>query len=681
MPGFYPEILAPAGGFEALKAAVRCGADAVYFGGKTLNARMRAGNFGDDELPQAVAFCHARGVRAYITLNTLVRDSEIDAALKTIGAVCSCGADALILQDPGLAALAREAAPGMKLHASTQMSVQTREGLELLKRGGFSRAVLPRELSRAEIQALAQEPPLELEVFVHGALCMSVSGQCFLSAFLGTRSGNRGLCAGPCRLPFRGGELPNALSLRDLSLLDRPGELAGMSITSLKIEGRMKSPEYVAAAVTACRRALDGEAVDTRALEKAFSRSGFTAGYYEGRRGAAMFGVRSAFDELDSAREAPALHKLYDKETPRVGVDFTLEVFDNTNAALTAEATGKRFTARAQGIAQRAKTLSLTHEKAQMLLGKCGGTPFAAGTVRTQIPGGMYLPDSAVNALRRQALAGLGALLAEPVPVPFTAVIRPAVPHKAAETRLYARFANAAQMPEDLSAFTKVILPLGAEAEKAARNAAPGLEVHAEMPRGIFGGAREVRGDVRSALAAGVRGMFAGTLDAAAIAREEGAPVAAGIGTNIFNTPSLEAFARLGVREAVLSFELSLAQARDLGGELPRGLAAYGRLPLMLTRNCPAGRFDCKACRGPVRIKDRLGIEFPVVCSRGFSEVLNSRPLTLADKRADIKNIDFLLLYFTVESRAQCAQIIRDFMEQKPPQGEFTRGLYYRGAE
>lgn len=681
MPGFQPEILAPAGGFEALKAAVRCGADAVYFGGKTLNARLRAGNFGDDELPGAVAYCHARGVKAYITLNTLVRDSEIEQAMNIIGAVCSSGADALILQDAGLAALARETAPGMKLHASTQMSVQTREGLEALQHAGFSRAVLPRELTRAEMAALADKPPLELEMFVHGALCMSVSGQCFMSAFLGSRSGNRGLCAGPCRLPFRGGDLPHSLSLRDLSLLEHLGELADRGIASLKIEGRMKSAEYVAAAVTACRRALNGEAADTRTLEKAFSRSGFTAGYYEGRPGAGMFGVRSALDELDSAHEAPALRKLYEKETPRVGVDFTLEVFENTDAALTAEALGKRFTARAQGLAQRAKTLLFTREKAQTLLGKCGGTPFAAGAVRTRIPEGMYLPDSAVNALRRQALAGLGELLAEPVPIPFAVVVRSAAPHKAGETRLYARFATAAQMPEDLSAFAKVILPLGAEAEAAARNAAPGLEVHAEMPRGIFGGAREVRKSVRSALAAGVRGMFAGTLDAAAIALEEGAPFAAGIGTNIFNTPSLETYARLGAGEAVLSFELSLAQARDIGGELPRGLVAYGRLPLMLTRNCPAGRFDCKACRGPVKIKDRLGVEFPVICSRGCSEVLNSRPLTLADKRADIKNIDFLLLYFTVESRARCTGIIGDFIEQKPPEGAFTRGLYYRGAE
>jgi len=681
MPGFKPEILAPAGGFEALKAAVRCGADAIYFGGKTLNARIRADNFGDDELPEAVAYCRARGVRAYITLNTLARDSEIGQALKTIEAACSCGADGLILQDTGLAALAREAAPGMKLHASTQMSVQTREGLALLKELGFSRAVLPRELSGPELAALADKPPLELEVFVHGALCMSVSGQCYLSAFLGSRSGNRGLCAGPCRLPFRGGDNAFALSLKDLSLLKYLPELAAMGIASLKIEGRMKSPEYVAAAVTACRRVLDGQEPDNRVLENAFSRSGFTAGYYEGRRGAAMFGVRSAADEHSSRMEAPALRKLYSKEAPRVRVDFNLEISETREVSLTAAAFSKRFTARCENAATRAKTVAFTPEKAEELLGKCGGTPFFAGSIRAQIPGGLYLPDSAVNALRRQALEGLGALLAEPVPVPFAAQARQSALHRGKEMRLYARFASAAQMPADLSAFSKVILPLGAQAETAARNAGPGSEVHAEMPRGIFGSAREIRADVRSALSAGARGMFAGTLDAAAIALEEGAPFAAGIGTNIFNTPSLEAFAHLGAREAVLSFELSLTQARDIGGELPRGLAAYGRLPLMLTRNCPAGRHDCKNCGDEASVKDRLGIEFPVVCSRGCSQVLNSRPLTLADKRADIKNIDFLLLYFTVESRAQCAQIIRDFTGQQPPRGEFTRGLYYRGAD
>lgn len=250
-----PEILAPAGSFDSLTAAVRCGADAVYLGGRELNARRNAANFSDEELAQAVEYCHARGVKVYITLNTLVRDDEMETAMNAVRCACDVKADALILQDVGLTSLIRKAAPDMPLHASTQTSVQTLDGIKMLADMGFCRAVLPRELSKKEIEKIAAQSPIELEMFVHGALCMCLSGQCQLSAVLGSRSGNRGLCAQPCRLPFAAdGGTGHDLSLKDMSLIEYLPELAQMGVLSFKIEGRMKRPEYVAAAVTACKR-------------------------------------------------------------------------------------------------------------------------------------------------------------------------------------------------------------------------------------------------------------------------------------------------------------------------------------------------------------------------------------------------------------------------------------------
>ena len=282
------EILAPAGGYDALVAAVRCGANAVYLGGKALNARRNASNFSDEELREAVAYCHARNVKVYLTLNTLVADSELETAYDAIECACNSHADALILQDIGLVSLVRQVCPDMPMHASTQMSVQSIEGVRQLEKMGFARVVLPRELSESEIAAIAAKTDMELEYFVHGALCMCVSGQCLMSSVLGGRSGNRGLCAQPCRLPFgvnsKGG---NALSLKDLSLVDELRRLEKAGICSFKIEGRMKRPEYVAAAVTACKNSLNNinDYNIDEALRAVFSRSGFTKGYFEGKLG------------------------------------------------------------------------------------------------------------------------------------------------------------------------------------------------------------------------------------------------------------------------------------------------------------------------------------------------------------------------------------------------------------
>ena len=256
-----PEILAPAGTYEALIAAVRSGADAVYLGTSAFNARMKAENFAGEKLKEAVDYCHARNVKVHITVNTLLLDREIKEALDTIKLIAESGADAVILQDLGMAYLFRQCAPDIERHASTQMSVGTLSGVRLLDELGYKRAVLPRELSKSEIKEIKDNCTAEIEIFVHGALCMCVSGQCYMSSIFGARSGNRGLCALTCRLPFKvcGGNTDSALSLKDLSLAKRIGELEEVGVCSAKIEGRMKRPEYVAVAVSACAHARDGD--------------------------------------------------------------------------------------------------------------------------------------------------------------------------------------------------------------------------------------------------------------------------------------------------------------------------------------------------------------------------------------------------------------------------------------
>ncbi len=680
------EILAPAGSFESLKAAVRCGAGAVYFGGKSLNARRSAENFDDGELQEAVNYCHARGVKAYITLNTLLADSDFDRVIQITQRACATGADALILQDLGLAAFVRQAAPDMALHASTQMSVQTPAGLKVLKELGFSRAILPRELTRAEIVKLAENAPHELEMFVHGALCMSVSGQCYMSAMLGSRSGNRGLCAGPCRLPFAAENGTGFdLSLKDQSLIEHLNDLTGLGIVSFKIEGRMKRPEYVAAAVTACREALRGELKPdmTQSLQAVFSRSGFTDGYYRAGRGKSMFGTRQKEDVTAAAPVLSTLARLYDNEKPLVPVDFAFTCVAGEPLTLAAGAWGKSVFTQSETIPQPAKNSPLGRETAEEQLQKCGGTQFYANTIEIELDEGLNVPVSAINSLRRQALESLNSALEQRKPLSFAAPTAPAPPvHRAKTPALYARFAAAAQIPGDIQHIKRVFLPLDTAEKELKKLTDNGVNTAVELPRGIFGNSEKIIGLLRRAKGAGVKTACAGTLDGVALARGEGFAIQAGLGTNIFNTRAMAAEAAMGISEAALSFELTLEQAAAIGGTLPRGLVAYGRLPLMLTRNCPvANGKKCADCGGYGKITDRMGIDFPVVCVNGCAEVLNSRPLYMADRMNEIKNMDFILLYFTVETKEECGRIIDAYRYGKPPQGEFTRGLYYRGVE
>ena len=700
---------------QAVIAAVRAGADAVYLGTQDFNARRGAENFDEETLKTAVGYCHARGVRVHITLNTLVSDEELPRALETLRHVCALGADVLILQDLGLAALCRACAPGLPRHASTQMSVQTPDGVALLKKLGYCRAVLPRELTKGEIESLRKSTDLELEVFIHGAQCMCVSGQCYMSAMLGARSGNRGLCAQPCRLAFSAGAPGrHDLSLRDLSLMDRLQELAGLGVESFKIEGRMKRPEYVAAAVKAARNAMNGERDPalTAALEAVFSRSGFTSGYYDDRRGKEMFGIRRKEDvTAATGKVLSALARLYDKETPRVSVEFFLSVLKNEPPSLTAKAAGKTVFAAADVVPEPARTKPLTEDALRERLQKCGGTPFYVSRMEIDLDDGLSLPASVLNALRRDALERLEKALSDVKPIDFTYAINflngknssgipPAentqcftlsdlektsknLPQTADKTPTFHVYVeNDHQIPNDLSNVENLYLPLNFK-ENSVENVKNRVKcVGIALPRGIFGKTEAVKAALRRAKAHGIQTALCFTLDAVAIAQNCDMEIHTGFSINVFNSASVSVLENLDVKSITLSPELTLAQLRQIRSHVPRGIFAYGRLPLMLTRNCPVANVKrCSDCKGQSDLTDRLGVKFPVRCNFGCSEVFNSRPIVLSDRMAEFSDMDFLALSFTTESRAEADAVLQAYRTGAKANEPFTRGLYYRGVE
>lgn len=676
------EILAPAGSLDALRAAVRCGANAVYLGGKVLNARRNASNFSEEELAQAVEYCHARNVKVYLTLNTLVSDGELETAYEAVKCACRVNADALILQDLGLAAVVRRVSQSIPMHASTQMSVQSIEGIRTLEKLGFSRAVLPRELSEKEIIAISSQTDMELEYFVHGALCMCVSGQCLMSSVLGGRSGNRGLCAQPCRLPFgvnsKGG---NNLSLKDLSLVDELGRLEKAGICSFKIEGRMKRPEYVAAAVTACKNSLNNidDADITDSLHAVFSRSGFTKGYFEGKLGKEMFGTRRKEDVEGAAGVLSGLQRLYDNENPLIPVDFSLTFKENKPMKLAVSALGFSAQAVSEKMPEKALNKPLSREELVQRISKCGGTQFYANGASVDFTEGLNVSAGAINALRRNALELLEKEIIKRENAAVSDYSLSVKPHKTDSAQFHARFFAQEQIPEELSGISRVILPIESDGETVEKLKEKGLEIAVEIPAAVFSNTDLYINKLKTLKCYGADMAWICTLDGMGIAEKAGLKFVSGFGMNIYNSESVAEIERLGAADCLVSCEMSLSDAAKLGGNLPRGAMIYGRIPLMLTRNCPVkNKINCTQCGGKSVLVDRMGARFPVICKNGVSFVLNSVPVWLADKTNEIRNLDYGLLYFTNETKNECAGVINAYNNNEKAENGFTRGLYFR---
>lgn len=678
-----PEILSPAGSFDSLTAALRAGADAVYLGTGSFNARRNAANFTDNDLMKAAALCHRQGAKLYVTLNTLINDDELPRVLDTVELICHAGADGVIVQDLGVARLIRQAAPSLHLHASTQMSIHSPAALPLLKDLGFTRVVAAREMSLSELRDFcdaASKLGMEVEVFVHGALCMCVSGQCYLSAMLGGRSGSRGLCAQPCRLPFSSeGGTGFDLSLKDLSLISRLDMLRDIGVASFKIEGRMKRPEYVAAATAACRNMLDFGCIPddlNSALSGIFSRSGFTAGYFEEMTGKEMFGRRTDADVQLSKEVLTSLHGLY--RTERQTVELT--------GSLTAEKDGAelRLTDGENTVSAFCDTLpsdkDMSRDFVLSKLSKLGGTNYYLKDLEVNLPPGVFIQAGALSQLRKQCTEQLDAVRSKRHSHKFCPPKLTRNSVKAhTQISLIGRFDRPEQIPDDLSGLKAVSLPIESDFEKAVLP--ENIIKIIDIPRGIFGKEAYIAERLELAVKSGFTAALCGNLSAFPLAKAAGLNIIADFGINIFNSHSLDTAAGLGAKAALLSCELTAKQMTKLSGDIPAGAVIYGRIPLMLTRNCPIKNgTSCAECGRKSSLTDRKGIEFPVLCRLGCSELLNSRPIVMSDRLKEL-SLDFGMLYFTTESKNDCANIIEAYISGKAITKDYTRGLFYRGVE
>lgn len=682
------EILAPAGAFESVKAAACTGASAVYIGAQQFSARASATNFDEDEIIKAAQYCHERGLKLYLAVNTLIRDDELSQALNTVSLACKAGVDALIVQDLGFAALVKQAAPYMPLHASTQMSVHTPGGARLLYSLGFKRVVIARELSKEEIHEIVNSCPIETEVFVHGALCMCVSGQCQFSALLGGRSGNRGRCAQPCRLPFT---LDNAkgngaaLSLKDLSLLDHIQELEKIGVTSAKIEGRMKRPEYVAAATSACMSALNGTLDEQKKnnLESVFSRSGFTDGYYTGNIDSNMFGVRSKENVTAADNKLfSQLKALYKDERQHLPLTLKFTLKHGEKARL--EAHSGSYYAESEGESPEAAVkVAISEEKAEAQLKKTGGTPFALDEIKLEIDDGLAYPLSAINAMRRECLQSLSEQYAKVSDKPFNSITLDKItPYRTNErVKIRARLTNC-DIPQELSDCELVYVPLFSADKDILHLLECGFNIGVEIPRMIFGKESAAIRRLSEVKALGVSHALVSNIGAVEFAKNAGFTVHGSFALNAFNTQALNMLSKIGLDDIELSQELTAEQIKALGGSIKRGVVSCGRLPLMVTRACPAknGGQQCRDCNKHRYIIDRKRNALPLKCDGFSTEVLNPVPTYAQHIFENADFIDFVTLRFSVESRDEILNIFNAVKNNRHLSGEYTNGLYKRGV-
>ena len=685
------EILAPVGSADALTAAVRSGADAVYLATTRFGARASAKNFDTEQLKSAVTFCHQRDVKVYLTMNTLLKDTEMSVAIDTAKNACRMGIDALIVQDVGFADVIRKSVPDLPLHASTQMSIHTPKGAELLYRLGFKRVVLARELSREEIREIVASCPIETEVFVHGALCMCVSGQCYFSSVLGGRSGNRGQCAQTCRLPFsvEGGN-GHDLSLKDMSVLEKLRELQSIGVTSAKIEGRLKRPEYVASAVNVARQFLDSGYADKESclqLKNVFSRSGFTDGYYTAHRGRHMFGIRQKEDVLSaSTKVLNQIHAVYKNEYQRIPVEFCFSLAQNSPAHLTAAIPEKNISVECFGDnGEIALTKPITAEKITEQLLKTGNSPFKVSSIACNVQEHTALSLSAVNRIRRDGIEQLTEKLMAAYQTSAISEI-PLLPFRNRTSRtsvpLRAVFSDW-DIPDEFLVCELIFVPENTPLNDIEMLMRRGFRVGMEIFGGMFGRENQIQQRLKQWKTLGIEHILINNLGAIPLCEQYGLLIHGNFRMNVMNTQSVSFFKSIGLCDVTASFELTAEQINALGNVLSVGAILYGKLPLMLTRNCPgvnSATKTCRQCGGSGFITDRKNIDFLYRCNGGCTQIFNSVPLYMGDRKKELSCVDFYTLFFTDENHRQKTDILHCVRHGKKIDGHYTRGLYDKGV-
>ncbi len=685
-----PELLSPAGSPEALAAAIDGGADAVYFGGSAFNARIFADNFGPAAMREAVALCHTYGARAYLTLNTLPLDREMGDFLDAAYEAALAGVDALIVADLGGAAAIRRTIPGLELHASTQASGHNAAAGQMLHELGFSRMVCARELSLTDIKAFVAASPIEAEVFVHGALCVCHSGQCLFSSLIGGRSGNRGACAQPCRLPYAVGKGTGyPLSLKDLCLAEHVPALIEAGVASLKIEGRMKAPEYVNAVTRVWRKLLDERRAATPEemayLAEIFSRDGFTDRYFThtDRRlpdwpGREMLGVRTEGDK-QKTRTLPKWTS-GTAVSRKLPVELAAILKQGEPARLTMSEPDGNCVSVAGEVPQIARNpaAAMTRESAGASLSKLGNTPFEAMSVTVEVDPGLILPASSLNALRRSAAEALWAQkeskASKDTPAAERRSHRPKKPLGGAgqcEMRT-ARFSHPSAVTQSAKEYFDLIyLPLAVY---------DGSVVGVALPPVIFDSERaEVERQLRRAVELGATDLLVSNLGHLSLARETGLRLHGDLRLNVTNAETAALLQELGFVDILLSPELTLPQVRDIsGGNAFAGVITYGRVPLMFLEKCVIREVaSCRECRqGKAALTDRKGISFPVMREGDHRNVVyNSVPIYMADRETELRanRVVHRHFLFSIESPQEVDRILRAHREGWSPNEDVRR--------
>ena len=679
-----PEILAPCGGLESVYAAIRCGANAVYLGGKEFSARQNAANFDNNELKEAVNYCHLFGAKVYLTINTVFFDTEFDDLKEFIIQSAIIGVDAFIIQDLGACEFIKKTIPNIPLHASTQMTIHSPNGALFAKEMGFSRVVVARELSKSQISKICKID-IEVEVFVHGALCVSVSGQCYMSAIIGSRSANRGLCAQACRLPFTSSNDKNAcaLSLKDLSIIKYLRELLEIGVSSFKIEGRMKRPEYVAASVSACVKAMNNEKVDMHKLRSVFSRSGFTDGYYSGNH-YNMFGIRQKDDVVSAFDVLPDLKKLYERERKVSSITFDISIHKNCPTTITAT-DSDGFSVCVDGdIPQTAINKPTDITQIENQLKKLGNTIYEFGSVNADIDDGIMLTASSINKLRRKAVEELDKARIKYFTPEYKIIDTPiksiAGIENIKEPSIRVQLKKIEQLKGvNIDGIEFIILPIK-QIEKGANLLLPyANKVIIEPPRFIIN-ENEIYEQLSYLKKTGFKRLLCNNIAYIKMGKELEFKLHGDYGLNITNSHSLKFLSNNKLEDSILSFELKIEQITKLDSTIPFGIIAYGRLPFMLTRNCPIkNEVGCKNCNK--LLIDRTGRKIIVDCHDDYVQLLNPEMLYLADRLSEFKNISYITLMFHEETADMVSSIIKQYHNRmKSPLERYTRGLYYRGV-
>jgi putative protease len=670
------EILAPAGSPETLSAALRTGADAVYVGGKKFSARNNAANFSLEELESAAQLCRLYGAKLYLAVNTLISDEEIDTFCNYIKDTAAVDIDAYIVQDIGAAELIRRCVPNAVIHASTQMTIHTVSGTEFIKELGYTRVVPSRELDKEVIRRIC-DTGIETEVFVHGALCMSVSGQCYMSAVIGSRSANRGCCGQACRLPFSScGKKDNAaLSLKDLSLIPVISQLEDTGVDSLKIEGRMKRPEYVSAVVHELKNAADGIEPDMQLLRGIFSRSGFTDGYFTGKR-KDMFGKREKDDVVSAQSLIPKIHEFYRTERKTRKINFHAVIKRDTPVIITAVC-GEFSVSVTGDIPADAVNRPTDIEMLKKQLSRLGDTVFEVGEITAEIENGLIVPAGKLNEIRRTLVSRLNEEI---------------ISH----TRIQYNITDYCYSKRPTDRRNNSSLPLRAvccteEQIRAAYGKADYIIAPCELmsvcdfpekdrfiitpPRFIVDEEKLIR-TLMNLKEKGYTRLLCHTLDSVAIGKKCGFKLHGGFGLNIYNSLSAEMIEQYGLEDFTVSFESTFRQINNISAGIPMGAVVYGNLPLMLTRNCPIkNETSCSVCSG--MLTDRTGRNFPVKCCHDYTEILNSDILYVLDRPERLPSIDFGIILLYKENYDETIAAL----EGKRPDGNVTHGLYYRGID